>query len=228
MIYVPAELLADDAVRASLAVLLGAGGASARRASGEGADAGHHPAAGVEIESLDLDTAVMAYLIDPGEGKYDLAALVGRYCGIELVSPDAPTVEGTLDLDGDAAGDDAGRRAAAVSRLAPELRAVLDARELWTLYDTVERPLIGVLAVMETAGIRVDREFLDQMRTDLQKRCDELDHEDPRSCRGAVRRQLRSPAAADPVRGAGAHPGEAHQDGPVDRRGLAAEDGRRG
>ncbi len=173
--YAPVDLLGDQGVIDSLTALLGADGPPLVTHRAKELMHALMRTAGVDVASLDLDTAVMAYLIDPGEGKYDLGDLVGRYCGIELVSPDSPAAEGTFDLDGDAAGDDAGRRAAATLRLAPALRTVLDARELWTLYDTVERPLVGVLALMEDTGIRVDREFLDHMRVDLQKRCDELE-----------------------------------------------------
>ena len=33
----------------------------------------------VDVRTLDLDTAVMAYLLDPGERKYDLEALALRF-----------------------------------------------------------------------------------------------------------------------------------------------------
>ena len=173
--YAPADLLADPGVRTALNLLMGSGGPPLVAHRAKELMHGLLREGGVEVHTLEIDTAVMAYLVDPAEGKYDLGDLVGRYCGIELVSPDRVVVEGTLDLDGDAAGEDAGRRAVAALRLAPELTAVLEARELWTLYDTVERPLIGVLAIMEATGIRVDREFLDVMRADLQKRCNELE-----------------------------------------------------
>ena len=173
--YAPADLLADPGVRAALNLLMASGGPPLVSHHAKELMHGLLREGGVEVHTLEIDTAVMAYLVDPAEGKYDLGDLVGRYCGIELVSPDRVVVEGTLDLDGDAAGEDAGRRAVAALRLAPELTAVLEARELWTLYDTVERPLIGVLAIMEATGIRVDREFLDVMRADLQKRCNELE-----------------------------------------------------
>src|SRR4029078_12926931 len=96
-------------------------------------------------------------------GRCDVGKLCARFCGCELPSPDRQQVEGTLDLDGDAAGDDAGRRAAADLRLAAACRAALDARELRALYEDVERPLVGVLAEMEHVGVRLDREFLDEM-----------------------------------------------------------------
>ncbi len=173
--YAPANLLASPEVRATLSTLVGPGGPPLVTHRAKELMHGLRREAGIEIETLELDTAVMAYLVDPAEGKYDLGDLMGRYCGIELVSPDRQVIEGTLDLNGDAAGEDAGRRAAAVGRLAPQLTKVLEDRELWTLFDTVERPLIGVLAAMESTGIRVDRDFLDVMRADLQQRCDELE-----------------------------------------------------
>ncbi|HEY5076287.1 MAG TPA: 5'-3' exonuclease H3TH domain-containing protein, partial [Acidimicrobiia bacterium] len=55
---------------------------------------------GRELPSLERDTAVMAYLLDPGEGKYLLEDLAVRYLSLELTSPDQ--VEGTLDFDGEA------------------------------------------------------------------------------------------------------------------------------
>jgi len=54
---------------------------------------------GVEVSTLDLDTAVAAYLVDPAESQYLLEDLAARYAGIELRSPDAPP-PGQLDLGG--------------------------------------------------------------------------------------------------------------------------------
>ncbi|MBK5288359.1 MAG: DNA polymerase I [Acidimicrobiia bacterium] len=173
--YVPEDLIRNEQLAPSWSRLFSAGGPPIAAHRAKELMHGIIRSAGTEIATLDLDTAVMAYLVDPGEGKYDLGDLVGRFCGIELISPDRAATEGTLDLDGDASVDDAGRQAVAVFRLGDELRSVLESRELWDLYTDVERPLVGVLAEMETAGIRVDREFLDHMRADLQKRCDELE-----------------------------------------------------
>ena len=53
---------------------------------------------------------------------------------------------------------------------------MLDARELRALYEDVERPLVGVLARDGgPSASALDREFLDEMRADLQKQCDELE-----------------------------------------------------
>src|SRR5262249_51358317 len=126
-----------------------------------------------DVRSLDLDTAVMAYLLDPGEGKYELEALALRFLGLELHSPDRE--EGTLDLDGDAGPDETGRRAVAVLRPAGALADALAARELTDLYAEVEQPLVRVLAKMEDEGVRIDRAFLDELRSELQAQCDDLE-----------------------------------------------------
>jgi DNA polymerase-1 len=127
----------------------------------------------IEVRSLDADTAVMAYLLDPGEGKYLLDDLALRYLSMELASPDVEA--GTLDLDGQRAVDDTGRRAAAVLRLADALYEALGARELRDLYERFERPLVRVLQRMERAGVKIDVEFLEDLRAELTDQCRDLE-----------------------------------------------------
>lgn len=121
------------------------------------------------------DTAVMAYLLDPGEGKYQLEDLALRYLSVEVRSPDRE--EGTLDLDGESGADDTGRRAAVLVRLADTLGEALAARELVDLYERIERPLVRVLAKMEDAGVRIDVGYLEDLGKELGDRCRQLEAE---------------------------------------------------
>ncbi len=123
---------------------------------------------GVDIRTLDLDTAVAAYLVDPADAQYLLEDLTLRFLQLELHSPDAPPA-GQLDLTGGAAdpSEEAARRAVAIARLAPALTAALDARGLRALYDGIERPLVRVLARMERVGVRVDVAVLRQLNDEL-------------------------------------------------------------
>jgi DNA polymerase-1 len=173
--YLAVDLLTDGDVTKELAALLENGGPPLVAHRSKELMHGLRRATGVEMETLDLDTAVMAYLLDPGEGRYDLDELCLRFLSVELTSPDAERKEGTLDLDGEAHAELAGRRAAAVLRLAESLLDALDARELTELYERVEKPLVPVLAKMEDAGVAIDRAFLDELRADLQKQCDALE-----------------------------------------------------
>ncbi len=117
---------------------------------------------GLDLHSLDIDTAVAAYLVDPAETQYVLDDLALRYVGLEVRSPDAPP-PGQLDLGGTSPdpAEEAVRRAVAVAALAPTLAGVLDSRGLRRLYDEIERPLVRVLARMEKVGVRVE---VDQLR----------------------------------------------------------------
>src|SRR5262249_13301745 len=98
---------------------------------------------GLAFPTLERDTAVMAYLLDPGEGKYLLEDLALRYLSLELTSPDQ--VEGTLDFDGEANARDTGRRVAVLMRLADALAEALGARELVSLSQPLQRPRVSVL-----------------------------------------------------------------------------------
>ncbi|TML38592.1 MAG: DNA polymerase I [Actinobacteria bacterium] len=171
------ELLTDPGVGAALAALVGPGGPPLHAHRAKELMRGLS-VLGVEVSTLDLDTAVAAYLVDPAESQYLLEDLAARYAGTELRSPDAPP-PGQLDLGGGGsdAAEDAGRRAAAVARLVVPLSAALDARALRPLYDDVERPLVRVLARMEEAGVRVDAEYLRGVVATLTEDTRQLDAE---------------------------------------------------
>ena len=133
---------------------------------------------GIDVRTLDVDTAIAAYLVDPAETQYLLEDLCIRYAQLEVRSPDAPP-PGQLDLDGTASdpAEEAGRRAAAVARLVPPLTAALEARGLRPLYDDIERPLVRVLARMEDVGVRVDAEYLRTLVAQLTEEARALDGE---------------------------------------------------
>jgi DNA polymerase-1 len=174
-VFIDAELLADPAVRDALGGLAAAGRPFCAHRAKE-LMRGLAPL-GVDLRTLDVDTAIAAYLLEPGDGDYPLEDLALRHLGLELRSPDAPP-PGQLDLGGDGAAgavDDAGRRAVAVGRLAPVLAAALESRGLRRLYDDIERPLVRVLARMELAGVRVDVERLRAIAAELAAECRELE-----------------------------------------------------
>ena len=166
--YLDGAFLRDDDVLAAGGALVGDGGPPL--VSHRAKDLMH--GLGADVRTLTQDTALMAYLLDPADGKYLLEDLALRFLSLEVRSPDVE--EGTLDLDGTAGSEDTGRRAAVVLRLADALAEALAARELTDLYERFERPLVRVLAKMERTGIRIDREFLLKLSAELNKECDRL------------------------------------------------------
>ena len=166
--WVGADLLADEEVRAALVRLLGPGGpplaTHGAKALMRGLDA-----LGVDVRTLDLDTEVAGYLLDPAGSAYVLADLLTRYVGLGLEDAASPAAEGRLDLDGAGASlaADAARSAVAVARLAPAVGKALADQGLSALYDDIERPLVRVLARMETVGVGVDVEYLRALNAGL-------------------------------------------------------------
>jgi DNA polymerase-1 len=132
---------------------------------------------GCDLRSLELDTAIAAYLIDPAETRYAVGELLDRYTGDRLPDEGAPV--GQLDFDGDGAEVErqAARHALAVARLGPVLLQALEAQGMRELYDTVENPLVRVLARMEEIGVGVDRDVLQQLNDHFTSECQRLQAE---------------------------------------------------
>ncbi len=129
--------------------------------------------------TLMLDTAIAAYLLDPAESAYVLPDLIEKYTGFELPeAAAAPT--GQLDFDALTSEDtvDASTRAArnalAVDRLIEPIRGAMEAQGSAELNDTIEVPLIGVLARMEAVGIGVDKAELTRLRDHLTSEVERL------------------------------------------------------
>lgn len=178
VLWIPAVLLGDDAVRESLTRVL-----TSRTVAVHDAKVLLKALweADLDIGGLALDTILAAYLLDPAETNYRLTDLLQRYARLELPE-DAGAPEGQLDLTiGDGASDAevprallAARAALATHVLGPKLLEALDAQGLRGLNDDIEVPLARVLAKMEVVGVGVDVEVLTALRDRLTAEADQL------------------------------------------------------
>ncbi|MFD7365947.1 DNA polymerase I [Nocardiopsis alba] len=112
------------------------------------------------------DTALAAYLVQPGQRRFDLLDLCRKYLGLELEEKD-DGAQLSLDLGEEVEngrGHGLAVRAAAVRDLAVVLSAELDRRGGEHLLREVELPLVDVLARMERAGIAADRPYLEELQ----------------------------------------------------------------
>jgi DNA polymerase-1 len=126
-----------------------------------------------------FDTALASYVVNPAQRTPDLDELAYRELRLALEPADdgsSPRAQSSFAFDG--AGPDleaAARRAIAVERLTPLLREQVEARGGTELVETIELPMIAILAQMEDTGIGVDRAFLEQLGSDLRARLAELE-----------------------------------------------------
>ncbi|MDJ0497281.1 MAG: DNA polymerase I [Acidimicrobiia bacterium] len=136
--------------------------------------------ADLEPPPLRFDTALAAYLINPGQRTPELEDLAYRELGISVAASDEKgetATQGSFDFDGPGGPDlDAiGRRAVAVRELVDPLRTQLEARGELELFGSIELPLVPILARMEQTGVGVDREFLEDFGSDLRSRLGTLE-----------------------------------------------------
>ena len=110
------------------------------------------------------DTLLAAYLIEPGRASYELDDLAIEY-GVD-VRPVPEADEETTALV---------RRAALPLRLVSHMRARLLERGNLELYETIELPLVPVLAEMEDAGVRIDTYRMGEITARLTDRLEELE-----------------------------------------------------
>ena len=166
VLWIPADVLADDAVRAALGAHANLRGHNVKPLMRSLLEFD------VEVRGLTLDTAIAAYLIDPAEARYTLPDLIEKYTKFARPSDDAAG-SGQLDLDGTSLGDAelAARDALAVNALAEPIVASMEAQGMAGLYRTIENPLVLVLAKMEHVGIGVD---VDELRALGKRLSDEV------------------------------------------------------
>ncbi|MEW8976446.1 MAG: DNA polymerase, partial [Exiguobacterium sp.] len=121
------------------------------------------------------DLLLAGYLLNLSGGT-TLASIAGHYA---LMAPNEEAVLGKgakrLAPEDEALHPYLAEKARMVELLFPKVREELKANQQYELYETLERPLSGVLAEMEWTGIRVDVATLQEMQADLAGRLTELE-----------------------------------------------------
>ncbi len=135
---------------------------------------------GVEL-SLDHDTMIAAYLLEPQRRTYELVELAAD-AGIGLAEGAAAAAageeDGQLALSEEVeAGLDPPEEARLVAAVAAAQRPRIEELGLESLLSEVELPLIHVLAAMEREGLRLDAERLAEVGAGFGERIATLERE---------------------------------------------------
>ena len=137
---------------------------------------------GVRVAGLGFDTLLAAYLLDPGRRAYALEDIAMEHLGERR----APGTDGIAasDAAADPTSRTAGAEAELVLRLEPPMKERLQGEGLLTIYESMELPLVAVLADMERAGVKVDTELLAGMSRDMDAQLQRLTAEIHRLAKG--------------------------------------------
>jgi len=136
---------------------------------------------GIRVHPIE-DTMLLSYALHAGEHGQGMDELAERYLNYKTITFDEVTGTGRARLRFDQvelekAGKYAAEDADVTLRFYHLFKPQVAAERLLTLYETIERPLVGVLMRMETAGIKVDRQNLKSLSGDFEKRLHVLEKE---------------------------------------------------
>ena len=131
---------------------------------------------GITPAGFVFDTEVAAYLLAPTDGSYELEKLGLSYYNQQFPKAEAYLAEGAFGplSDPAAPAEAMARHCVLIEALRETLTARLQELGMWDLYETVELPLCGVLAEMETEGFLIHRGALAQFGQMLAGRIEEV------------------------------------------------------
>ncbi len=133
---------------------------------------------GIALAPID-DTMLLSYVLDGGLRGHGMDELAKAHLGLTTIkfADVAGTGKSQVTFDKvalDRALDYAAEDADVTLRLYRALKPRLVAERMVTVYETLERPLVAILAAMETEGILVDAERLRGLSVEFGERLEEL------------------------------------------------------
>ena len=134
---------------------------------------------GITLGGVDLDVMVASYLIDSMRASHSIEEVAGSTAGYQASTEEQVRGKGAKALPWSGVPalsllTYAAERAELPVRMAPALRGDLTRDGLDGVYRDLERPLIPILAAIETAGIKVDVASLAKQSATMQSELDGL------------------------------------------------------
>lgn len=136
--------------------------------------------AGVSMTGRMVDTMVLSYLLESGERNHSLDELSQRLLDHRMIPITDLIGKGKNQKQMDEVevahvAEYAAEDADATLRIAQKLEPIVREQNLWELYETVEKPLIEVLARMEKAGVVIDVPRLKHLSGEFAVRLNEIE-----------------------------------------------------
>jgi DNA polymerase-1 len=136
---------------------------------------------GIDTAPFD-DTMLISYVLDAGRGTHGMDPLSEKWLGHTPISFDDVTGKGKARITFDRvpierASAYAAEDADVTLRLWQALKPRLAAEGMTTVYETLERPMVPVLASMERRGISIDRAILSRLSGEFAQKAGALEAE---------------------------------------------------
>ncbi len=135
----------------------------------------------IQLQGIDFDSMLAAFLVEPGRTYYNLDNLAQSYLNYQTIHyqdvVDTKKGETFLDVDIDKVTTYAGEDADIALRLREVLKPKIEELKLEDVFRNIELPLVRVLAIMENNGVQLDTKALTKMSEDLGERLEVLKEE---------------------------------------------------
>lgn len=138
--------------------------------------------AGVAVQGTDFDTMLASYILDPGRRSHGIDQLAFERLHHTMTSYEQLCGKGRAQLPFDVVPVDAARDYSCEDvdvtwRLMDDMAPALDASGMRELFDTIEVPLVSVLADMEWEGIAIDLDWFASLKTRFQGERERVEQE---------------------------------------------------
>ena len=136
---------------------------------------------GIEIRSME-DTMLMSYVLDAGKNRHNMDTLAEIHLGHKTIAFKDLVGTGKKEInfsevDIEKAKDYAAEDADITLRLYQKFKKSLKTEKMTNLYETFEKPMIKILALMEIEGIMIDSKFLKTLSLKFEKKIKKIQNE---------------------------------------------------
>ncbi len=123
----------------------------------------------IELRGIHFDTMIASYLLNPSERRHNMDDLAEKYLNYKTITYKEltgtgknaiPLAEVPLERLAEYATEDAD----ITFRLYKLFKPMLDEQNLTELFETIEMPLLSILADMEYTGIKIDTVHFEKMK----------------------------------------------------------------
>ncbi|MCL1865641.1 MAG: DNA polymerase I [Spirochaetes bacterium] len=135
---------------------------------------------GIELRGIYFDTMIASYLLNPSERRHNMDDLAAQYLNYKTISfkelvgagkNAVPITEVPLEKLAEYAIEDAD----ITFRLYKLFKSKLDEENLTNLFETIEMPLLPVLADMEYTGVKINTSNFEKMKETITEKIQDVE-----------------------------------------------------
>lgn len=134
----------------------------------------------IDLSGVAFDTFIAAYLINPARRDYDLSDLAYEYVSTKVISEEELLGKGAKklvfgEIEREKLNQFMASQIKGVEALRAHFEPAMKEQGLLPLFETVERPLVKVLADIEFTGFKVDVDEIDVIDGQLKEKIAEIE-----------------------------------------------------